>query len=50
MSRTIATVKVDVFDVEGMNVSGKVTQESEADVDQEVGAAAGNEIYTNGRD
>jgi hypothetical protein len=35
---------------EGMDMSRKVTEQREADVDEEVGAAAGDEVDSDGRD
>lgn len=40
----------DPDDIEGVYMSGEVPEEGEADVDQEVGAAAGNEEDADGGD
>jgi len=42
MPCALATVKVDVFHVEGMDVAGDVSEDSQADVDEEVGSASGD--------
>ena len=39
--RTVAAVEVDVFDIEGVYMAGKIAEESEADVDKQVCAAPG---------
>jgi hypothetical protein len=46
----ILALVVDVFDVEGMDMAGEETEDCEADVDEEVGAAAGNEEDADGRE
>jgi hypothetical protein len=43
-------VVVDVLDVEGVDVAGEVPQKSEADVDEEVGAAACDAVDAYGWD
>ncbi len=43
-------VEVDIFDVECMDVARNVTEERQADIDEEVGTAACYSIYTDGRD
>lgn len=40
---------VDVFDVEGVDVAWEVSEECQADVDEEIGAAASHEENANGR-
>jgi hypothetical protein len=44
------SVIIDILDVEGMHVARKYAEEAEADVDEEVGAAACDEINTDRRD
>ena len=46
-ARLVAALHVDVFDVEGVDMAGDKGQHREADVDEEVGAAAGDEEDTN---
>ncbi len=38
-------VIVDILDVESVDVAGKVSQERQSDVDEEIGAAACNAIH-----
>jgi hypothetical protein len=33
VSRAVASIKVDVFDIEGVNVTGDVAEKGQADVD-----------------
>lgn len=40
---------VDVLDVESVNVAREVSEERETDVDEQVCAAAGHEVYSDGR-
>ena len=40
VSGLFASVKVHVFEVEGMDVAGEIAQQGQAEVDQEIGAAA----------
>lgn len=47
---TPAAVKVDVFEVEGVDVTGDVAEEGQADVDQQVGAAAGHHEHAHRRE
>jgi len=42
-------VEVDIFEVESMNVSWDITQETQAKVDEEIGAAAGDDVDADGR-
>lgn len=46
----LLTAVVDVDDVEGVDVAGNVAEEREADVDEHIGAAAGDNNDTHGRD
>ena len=46
----VAALEVDVFDVEGVDVTGQHAEEGEQEVDAQVGAAAGNEEYAEGWD
>jgi hypothetical protein len=39
-----------VLQIESMDMSGEVTEQREADVDEEVGAAAGDDVDSDGRD
>lgn len=41
---------VDVYEVKGVNMAGNVSEERETDVDEDVGAAAGNEEDAHRRD
>lgn len=49
MASPVATVKVDILEVEGMNVAGDITEQRQCDVDKQVGAAAGHEEDADGR-
>jgi hypothetical protein len=40
LSRSVSSIKVHVFDIEGVDVTGDVAKEGEADVDKKVRAAA----------
>lgn len=42
----VATVVVDVFEVEGVDVAWEVAQKGETDVDEEVSAAACDDVDT----
>lgn len=50
MSGAIAAVKVDIFDVEGVDVARNISEEGQRDVDEQVGAAAGHHEHADGRD
>ena len=50
MSRTVATVKVDVFDVEGMDVAWNITEKGQTDVDKEIKSTAGDHGHTDWRE
>ena len=45
----LAAIEVNVFDVECMNMPWDVTEKSEANVDEEVSAAAGDQEDAHGR-
>ena len=45
-SALLTAVKVDVFDVEGVNVTWDISEDGETDVDEEVGTAARDHKYT----
>ncbi len=49
-SALFAAVKVDIFDVEGMDVTWDVAEYSKADVDEEVGSTAADHEDANGWD
>lgn len=49
-SALLAAVEVDIFDVEGMNVTWNVAEECEANVDKKVGTAACDHEDANRRD
>jgi hypothetical protein len=49
-SALFPTVKVDVLDVEGVYVTWDVTEDGETDIDQQIGAAARDHEYANGRE
>lgn len=42
MPRSVSSVEVHVFDIEGVDVAGEITQERETDVDEEIKSAAGD--------
>jgi len=42
-NRAVTVVEVDVYEIEGVDVSREEAQDGEEDVDEEVGAAAGHE-------
>lgn len=42
------TIEIDVFEIEGVDMAGEVTQKGETDVDQEVGATTGNHEDSDG--
>lgn len=44
------SVVINVLNVEGMQMSGEYTQDGEADVDEEVCAAARDDVDADGRD
>jgi len=44
----IATLKVNVFEVEGVDVAREVAEDGQANVDEEVGATACDHEYTYG--
>ena len=48
MSCPLSSIKVDVFDIERVDVAWDVTKERQADVDEEVGAAASDHEDANG--
>lgn len=45
-ARASAAVKVNVFDVEGVDVAGQISEDRETDVDKEVCAAARDHEHT----
>lgn len=47
MSHARTPVKVDVFDVKGMDVAWDVTEKSQTDVDEEVGTTACDHEHAN---
>lgn len=49
-SRTCPSVKVNIFEVEGVDVAGYVSEDRQADIDEEVGAAACDHEHANGRE
>jgi len=49
VSRALATVKVDIFEVERVDVARKISEEGQADVDEEVGTTACDHKHTHGR-
>lgn len=48
MASPVAAVKVDILDVEGMDVARDVTEQRQCDVDKQVGATAGHEEDADG--
>lgn len=48
MPGTFATVKVDIFDVEGVDMTRNVAKDSQCDVDKQICPAAGNKEHANG--
>ena len=50
IARPLAAVKVDIFDVEGVDVAGDVPEHCQCDVDEQVCSAAGDEEYADGWD
>jgi hypothetical protein len=50
MASSLSSIKVDVFDVECVNVARNITQQRQADVDTEVRAASCYHGYTDRRD
>ena len=48
--RLAASLEVDILEVEGVDVAGEVAEDGQADVDEEVGAAAGDEEDADGWD
>ena len=49
MPGSLASVEVDIFEVEGVDVARNISEESEADVDTQVCAAPGHHCYSHGR-
>ena len=49
-SALLPAIEIDVFYVEGVNVAGKVSEEGETNVDEEVSAASCNHEDTDWRD
>jgi hypothetical protein len=43
IAQSLSLLDLDILDVEGVDVSGQVAEEGQADVDEEVGAAAADE-------
>ena len=50
VSRAVATVKVDVFDVKGVDVAWDVTEKGQTDVDKEIKSASSDHGDTHGRE
>jgi hypothetical protein len=50
LTSLLAAIVVDVFEVERVDVAGKVAKNGQADVDQQIRSAASNGINTDGRD
>jgi len=48
MPGTFATVKVDIFDVEGVDMARNVAKDSQCDVDKQICPTAGNKEHANG--
>ena len=49
MSRAVAAVEVDIFEIEGVNVARNVAKEGEADVDKQIEATSGDHEDTDWR-
>lgn len=49
-SALLATVKVDVFEVEGVDVTWEISEDGETDVDDEIGTASRDHEYSDGRE
>jgi hypothetical protein len=50
LASLLLLVVIDVFYIESMDMAREVTEQREADVDEEVGAAAGDDVDSDGRD
>jgi hypothetical protein len=50
VSGPFAPIKVDVFDIESVNVAGDVSEEGETDVHAKIGATASNHSDADRRD
>lgn len=48
-SRFLSAIEIDIFDVEGVDMAWQVTEDGETDVNEEVGAAAGDHKDADGR-
>jgi hypothetical protein len=46
----LASVEVDIFQIECMNMAGEVAEESEEDIDDEISATATNHKHADGWD
>ena len=49
-STLLATVEVDVFEVEGVDVTWDISKDGETDVDEEIGTAARDHKYSDRRE